>query len=56
MSFEDWKPEHGPKTVHEVIQLLSSDPDPDELMMDEVLMSEEHFPFISGRSNACCRR
>jgi len=44
MSFEDWKPEHGPKTVHEVIRLVSSDPDPDELMMDEVFDERGAFP------------
>jgi hypothetical protein len=44
MSFPEWLPEHGPKTVREVIRLLSAGPDPNQLLADEVFDERGAFP------------
>jgi hypothetical protein len=44
MSFVEWRPEHGPKTIREVIRLLSPGPDPNQLLADEVFDERGAFP------------
>jgi hypothetical protein len=44
MSFPEWLPEHGPKTVREVLRLLSAGPDPNQLLADEVFDERGAFP------------